>query len=177
MVNSNILKMKKVVVLFIIVCLPILSKGQQISIGDSELNVFHGTHGSLYANSYYDVGYSIGLYTKLNESVSVFSELKPSVATDAYSFVANVPLMVGLNYGKIGFDPMLPSNSRFGAYASIGMAPYFLVGSGDGGTNYQFCADAGIRFRLRARDMTVSFLSYANFGQGLRITYSLPPFE
>ena len=150
---------------------------QQIDIGDRQLNVFHGTHASVYSENLYDLGYTIGLHSSLNESVSLFAEIKPSVVTDYYNFTANIPVMVGLNYGKIGFDSQLPSKNRFGAYASIGMAPYFLVGSGDGGTNYQFCADAGVRFRLRARDMTVSILSYADFGQGLRITYSLPPFE
>ena len=169
--------MKKAVILLIIICLPTLSKGQQISIGDNELSVFHGTHGSIYTNNFYDVGYSIGLNSKLNESLSVFTEIKPSLVTDSYYLAANIPVMAGINYGKIGYDPLLPSNSRFGAYISIGMAPYFSVGSGDGGTNYQFCADAGVRFRFRSRDMTVSFLSYSDFGQGLRITYSLPPFE
>jgi len=167
---------KKLLSLLVMIC-PIFSFGQQIQIGDSELNVFHGTHGSLYSNSYYDVGYSLGLHTPLNESISVFTEVKPSAVTDSYFIVANIPVMAGINYGKIGFDPLVPSASRFGAYISFGMAPYFVIGSDNGGTNYQFCTDAGLRFRLSARDMTISFLSYADFGQGVRITYSLPPFE
>lgn len=170
--------MQKKLLIVAVLIWPIFSFGQQILLGDNELNVFHGTHGSFYSSGLYDAGYSIGVYSPLNGSISAFTEIKPSIAsTDAYQLLANIPVMVGVNYGKIGFDPELPSKARFGAYLAFGIAPYFSIGSDVGGTSYQFCTDAGIRLRMRSRDMTVSFLTYANFGQGLRVTYTLPPFE
>jgi len=149
---------------------------------DVELEYYHSTYASIYADNVglADIGYQGYLNYGLNDKLSLNLGLNPSLMANGYnSFDLFIPLTVGFNYGKRGFDRQVPATERFGLFTNVGVGPNYGIVNSETRAIASFL-ELGIRTRFRGSDISWSFVTLNRGGMaipGVRVTYGLPSLD
>jgi hypothetical protein len=174
-------KMKQFLI-FLLLSTTCLLKAQQFEIADFPVTYSHQGFGTYYLTEgnyfFSDVGYTGYFSHEVYDRVNVNVGVSASVLSDGYDIHGYFPLLIGVNYGKNGYNYAVPDDGmRAGFFGNLYVGPYkVFTAAGASTTTVSLTTEIGLRFRMRGRDMSVSLINRAN-ESGLRIAYSLPPFE